>query len=81
MVMHDHPSQKSQDMLETTIEATAEKGCRDPDPRKIVLQVFSKFVESRVAQDEELIIVIDANNKDKINSDFIKFYTSNNLIG
>eukprot|EP00957_Ditylum_brightwellii_P120291 9178722-Ditylum_brightwellii.AAC.2 len=56
------------------------KGYGDPDPRKIFLQYFSKFVESRMVQDEELIIGMDANNKDKINSDFRKFYTSNNLV-
>eukprot|EP00957_Ditylum_brightwellii_P135312 10318090-Ditylum_brightwellii.AAC.1 len=33
-----------------------------------------------MAQEEELIVGMDANNKDKISSDFRKFYTSNNLV-
>eukprot|EP00957_Ditylum_brightwellii_P015020 1133237-Ditylum_brightwellii.AAC.1 len=33
-----------------------------------------------MTQEEELIIRMDANKKDKINSDFRKLYTSNNLI-
>eukprot|EP00957_Ditylum_brightwellii_P169735 12919743-Ditylum_brightwellii.AAC.1 len=56
------------------------KGYRDPDPRKVFLQEFSKFVESRIVQNKELIIGMDANDKDKINSDFRKFYTSNDLV-
>eukprot|EP00957_Ditylum_brightwellii_P089065 6782484-Ditylum_brightwellii.AAC.1 len=56
------------------------KGYGDPDPRKVFFQDFSKFVESRMVQDEELIIGMDANGDDKINSDFRKLYTSNDLV-
>eukprot|EP00957_Ditylum_brightwellii_P026297 1988943-Ditylum_brightwellii.AAC.1 len=33
-----------------------------------------------MARDKELIIGMNVNDEDKINSDFRKFYTSNNLI-
>eukprot|EP00957_Ditylum_brightwellii_P036228 2744337-Ditylum_brightwellii.AAC.1 len=67
-------------MLGATVDATKKQGYIDPEPRKIFLQDFSKFVESRIAKDEELMIGIDANNNDQDTSDFRKCYTKNDLV-
>eukprot|EP00957_Ditylum_brightwellii_P045534 3452190-Ditylum_brightwellii.AAC.1 len=41
------------------------KGCGNPDPGKIFLQDFSAFIRSRIEQDKELIIGMDANDDDQ----------------
>eukprot|EP00957_Ditylum_brightwellii_P188578 14356138-Ditylum_brightwellii.AAC.1 len=61
------------------MEAAQEKGHRNPDPRRIFLQDFSKFVEDRIRNEEELLIGLDANDADRANSKFEKVHTNNDL--
>eukprot|EP00957_Ditylum_brightwellii_P008250 623753-Ditylum_brightwellii.AAC.1 len=58
----------------------AQKKDRDPDPRKIFLQDFSKIVEDRIRKEEELIIGMNANDADCANSEFEKFHINNDLV-
>eukprot|EP00957_Ditylum_brightwellii_P023805 1796589-Ditylum_brightwellii.AAC.1 len=56
------------------------QGYVNPGPRKGFLQDFSTVVKSRIDQDEELIIGMDANDNNQDTSDFRKFYTNNDLV-
>eukprot|EP00957_Ditylum_brightwellii_P172496 13132807-Ditylum_brightwellii.AAC.1 len=56
------------------------KGHSLPDPREAFLQDFSAFVESRIEQDEELIIGMDENDTYQANSNFSKFHNKCDLV-
>jgi hypothetical protein len=56
------------------------KGYGNPDPRKTFLQDFSDFVGSRIKQDKELIIGMDANNDNQDQSDLRRFLRQNDLV-
>eukprot|EP00957_Ditylum_brightwellii_P131309 10014884-Ditylum_brightwellii.AAC.1 len=56
------------------------QGHCNPNPREIFLQDFSDFVEKRIMNDEELIIRMDANDEDLLQSGFYKFHWKNNLV-
>ena len=56
------------------------KGYSCPDPRKRFLSDFKTFLETRMANDEELIIGIDANDTDHTTTDFGRFCKQCDLV-
>eukprot|EP00957_Ditylum_brightwellii_P185949 14156678-Ditylum_brightwellii.AAC.1 len=55
-------------------------GHQNPNPRKLFFCNFTRFIDSRLEKDEELIIGIDANETDVETSDLHKFLTETDLV-
>eukprot|EP00957_Ditylum_brightwellii_P139610 10640863-Ditylum_brightwellii.AAC.1 len=56
------------------------KGHQNPDPRKLFFCDFTRFINSRLEKDEELIIGINANETDEVTSNIHKFLTDTDLV-
>jgi hypothetical protein len=56
------------------------RGHTDPDPRKIFVKDFSAFIGSRIEQEEELIIGMDANDDNQDQSDLRRLLRQNDLV-
>eukprot|EP00957_Ditylum_brightwellii_P200109 15255051-Ditylum_brightwellii.AAC.1 len=79
-MQHHFGTGRTKHLLETTVAVFQEKGYHDPDPRKLFLHDFTAFIDKRIENNEELIIGIDANETDEVDTDLYKFITDNDLV-
>eukprot|EP00957_Ditylum_brightwellii_P030217 2287185-Ditylum_brightwellii.AAC.1 len=55
------------------------RGYKEPDPRRMFLKDFKKFIDQQISKNEELIIGIDANETDNIGTGLQTFLLENDL--
>eukprot|EP00957_Ditylum_brightwellii_P099041 7543981-Ditylum_brightwellii.AAC.1 len=56
------------------------KGHQNPDPQKLFYCNFTRFIDSRLEKDKELIIGINANETDEETSNLHKFLRETDLV-